>query len=153
MTMLPPSGWYPDYADPQRLLRWWDGGAWTAYTHPLPSAAGVAAQPPGFGAPGSYGQQPVQSWQRSAGLGYGTRGSGPASGRVSFSQRNRLSLIALGLVAVYVALAASTHFVFLGIAPALLGARAIGRREPLSPVAIVAAGVAVVVAFIALSHR
>src|SRR5712691_6516197 len=30
---MPPPGWYPDPSLPQ-MLRWWDGGAWTANLHP-----------------------------------------------------------------------------------------------------------------------
>ncbi|WP_307794545.1 PrsW family glutamic-type intramembrane protease [Leifsonia sp. TF02-11] len=32
--LLPPSGWYPDPYD-QRMLRWWSGAEWTAYTYPV----------------------------------------------------------------------------------------------------------------------
>ena len=32
-----PAGWYPDAHDPH-LLRWWDGSAWTAHTHPAERA-------------------------------------------------------------------------------------------------------------------
>ena len=39
MTSLPP-GWYPDHHDP-RLLRWWDGNAWTYHVQPRPGMASV----------------------------------------------------------------------------------------------------------------
>lgn len=37
VTSLPP-GWYPDHHDP-RLLRWWDGNAWSYHVQPRPGAA------------------------------------------------------------------------------------------------------------------
>lgn len=43
------AGWYADAADP-RLIRWWDGAAWTEHTQPNPSAPSApqpsAPQPP-----------------------------------------------------------------------------------------------------------
>jgi hypothetical protein len=71
----------------------------------------------------------------------------------SFAQRNSLSLSALGVVAVYIALAVVTHFVLIGVVPVLLAVRAVQRRETLAPLAIVAAAAAVVVAFTVLSHH
>ncbi|GAA1734778.1 DUF2510 domain-containing protein [Microcella frigidaquae] len=47
------AGWYTDAADP-RLIRWWDGAAWTEHTQPNPDAAPApipAAPPPAAAAP------------------------------------------------------------------------------------------------------
>jgi len=71
--------------------------------------------------------------------------------RLTFAQRNSLSLIAIGVVAVYILLAVSTHVVLLGIFPVLMSVRAIKRREALAPVAVIAALVAVSVAIITLT--
>ncbi len=41
-----PEGWYPDPADSERLVRWWDGTAWTDRTQPRfleQPAAAIAA--------------------------------------------------------------------------------------------------------------
>jgi RsiW-degrading membrane proteinase PrsW (M82 family) len=38
--VLPPSGWYPDPYDP-RMLRWWSGAEWTAYTYPVAAVQAV----------------------------------------------------------------------------------------------------------------
>jgi hypothetical protein len=35
-TTAPAAGWYPDPTEPERLLRWWDGNAWSAYTTDVP---------------------------------------------------------------------------------------------------------------------
>ena len=68
-------------------------------------------------------------------------------------QRNRLTLTAIAVVAVYVLIAATTRVVVLGIFPLLLSFRAFQRREALAPVALIAAIVAVVIALSALSHH
>ncbi len=39
-----PPGWYPDPSDP-RLVRWWDGHAWTAHQAPLQAPQQVQYQP------------------------------------------------------------------------------------------------------------
>ena len=70
---------------------------------------------------------------------------------LSFAQRNSVSLIAIGVVALYILLAVSTHIVLLGIFPVLMSVRAIKRREALAPFAVIAALVAVGVAIIALT--
>jgi cytochrome c biogenesis protein CcdA len=54
-----------------------------------------------------------------------------------------LSLTAAGLATLYFFLAISTHFVLLGIAPALMCVRAFQRKEQLAPLALVAAIVAI----------
>lgn len=45
------AGWYTDAADP-RLIRWWDGAAWTEHTQPNPEAAPapIPVAPPPFAA-------------------------------------------------------------------------------------------------------
>jgi len=84
---------------------------------------------------------------------YGTAsyGSTYALANVSFATRNRHSLTAIGVVALYVLLAMTTHFVLIGIVPVMLSIRAIKAEESLAPAAVAAAVIAVVVAFAALA--
>jgi len=46
----PPPAWYPDPGD-GRVLRWWDGTAWTPHTQPLPDLQPPAGPPPGTAPP------------------------------------------------------------------------------------------------------
>jgi len=61
--------------------------------------------------------------------------------------RNRDSVIALALVAVYIFIASTSHVALLGIAPLLASIRALTRREPLAILALLAAIAAIVVGF------
>ncbi len=61
-------------------------------------------------------------------------------------QQNRTTIAVLGVVGLYLLLAASTHIVLLGIFPVSMSLRALRRREPFAFVAVAAAVVAVVVA-------
>lgn len=45
------AGWYPDPGD-TRLLRYWDGGAWTPYTQPQADHRGPVTNPNTFPPPG-----------------------------------------------------------------------------------------------------
>jgi Protein of unknown function (DUF2510) len=133
-------GWHPDPSNPGGALRWWDGSAWTTHTHPAaPNApqalAGSATITPTYG---------------SAPYGSASYGSTYASANVSFAQRNRHSLTAIAVVAAYVLLAVTTHFVLIGIVPIMLSVRAIKAKETLAPAAVIAAVIAVVVALTAL---
>ena len=57
-----PAGWYPDPRD-QRLVRYWDGTRWTAYTQPrVPGPAGAYAPPAGAAARGSSSPAWWQTW-------------------------------------------------------------------------------------------
>jgi hypothetical protein len=70
---------------------------------------------------------------------------------VPFAHRNQRSLTAIGFAALYVVVAVATHVVFFGIIPAMAAVRAFQRKEPLAPVAAVAAGLAVVIAVAGLT--
>jgi hypothetical protein len=140
-TNAAPPGWHPDPSNPGGGLRWWDGMTWTQHTQRPPAA--VAAPYGSVAAPAApYG---------SAGAPYGSVAPAYAPGNLSFAHRNSLSLIAIGVVVIYVLLAVSTHVVLLGIFPVLMSVRATRRREALAPVAVVAALVAVGVAIITLT--
>jgi Protein of unknown function (DUF2510) len=117
MADVPP-GWHPDPTDPQSRVRWWDGSSWTDHTQPTGSV------PPAM---------PVVPQRVLL--------AGPTSG---FYQQNRSTVTALGVVALYLVLAAATHIVLLGIFPASLAYRAVRRREPFAFVAVIAAIVGVV---------
>ena len=68
--MAAAANWYSDPADPSRL-RWWDGGAWTEHTAPVPTqpapATGAYAPVPGiqyaYGSQYAYGVQPLHTAQ------------------------------------------------------------------------------------------
>jgi uncharacterized protein DUF2510 len=143
-TNAAPPGWHPDPANPTGAMRWWDGAAWSDQTQPVsPASTAQYGQPgPQYGPATPYGSA-VPSGAT------GRRGYGVGAG-VGFRQRNTLSLTAIGVVALYVLLALTTRFVLLGIFPVLMSIRATRRREPLAPVAIAAAVIAVVVAVLAL---
>jgi hypothetical protein len=68
---------------------------------------------------------------------------------------NGFSWMAIGFSAVYLVLAISTNFVFLGIVPVVSAVRAFHRRETLAPLAAVAAAVAIgsSVFFLIHGHR
>jgi hypothetical protein len=74
------------------------------------------------------------------------------SGTGSFAQRNRASLTAVVVSAIYVALAFSSGVVLFGILPVLMCVRAFQRRETLAPLSAIAAVVAVAVAIIAFTR-
>ena len=80
---------------------------------------------------------------------YGASTYAPAN--LTFAKRNRHSLTAIGVVALYVLLAVTTHFVLIGIVPVMLSIRAVKAKETLAPAAVAAAVIAVVVAFAALA--
>ena len=124
-----PPGWHPDPSNPGGALRWWDGVAWTTHTRQAAPSASQAAAP----LPIALLTQPY------------------APANVSFAQRNRHCLTAIGVVALYVLLAMTTHFVLIGIVPVMLSIRAFKAKETLAPAAVAAAIIAVVVAFSALS--
>jgi Protein of unknown function (DUF2510) len=157
-TTAAPAGWHPDPSNPSGALRWWDGSAWTTHTHaavasvqqpaatpqqPVATATHVAATQVAAWPGGTVTITPNQVSQSYGGGTY-------ASAKLSFAQRNRHSLTAIGVVALYVLLAVTTHFVLLGIFPVLLSVRAIKAKETLAPAAVAAAVVAVLVAFAAL---
>jgi Protein of unknown function (DUF2510) len=147
---IAPAGWHPDPSNPAGALRWWDGSAWTAHTHPAVAAPPPAAQ---YGAPppaAQYGAPPPAWAAGHSGVATGYAPVRQAQQQLSFAKRNSLSLTAAGVVGLYVVLALTTGIVFLGIFPVILSVRAIGRKEPLAPAAVVAAIAAIAVAFLAL---
>jgi hypothetical protein len=159
-----PPGWHPDPANPSAAVRWWDGTQWTEHARAYPGggqaapgwgsqheavwggpAAGLApAHPPPVGYHG-YGGGP---YDRAASNGSSYGGFAPAP---SFARRNQGSLTAIGVAALYVMVAVTVHFVFIGIVPAMAAVRAFRRKESLAPVAAVAAAVAIVVSLTVLS--
>jgi hypothetical protein len=126
-TNAAPPGWHPDPSNPGGSLRWWDGIAWTNHTH-------EAAPTASYGAPESYGAPPAYR----------------ASTSTSYATRNKRSLTAIGVTALYIVLAMAAHIVFIGILPVAMAIRAIRQKEQLAPFAVVAAVIAVILAFTAL---
>jgi hypothetical protein len=135
---LPPAGWYPDpNGSPHQ--RWWNGQDWTddlAQTAATPAAVGASTPATGY-APQSYPGYPSARPYQGA----------PRNGL----QSSRYSLITVGVSALYVLLAATSHVVFIGVLPALMAFRSFQAKEKLAPVAAVAAVVSIIVAFTALS--
>jgi hypothetical protein len=158
-TSIAPPGWHPDPSNPGAALRWWDGRAWTAHTHPASANApqpAASLQPAPASAP-SVATTAAAAWPGSSTTitpNYGTPpsyGGGQYAGaNLSFAKRNSLSLTAIGVVVLYVLLAMTTHFVLIGILPVLMSVRAIKAKETLAPAAVAAAIIAVLVAFAAL---
>jgi hypothetical protein len=177
-TNAAPPGWHPDPSNPGGALRWWDGLTWTHHTQQhtaVPTASdGACAAPAAWPGAGSVtaggsptGGYPTGGHQAggyqtggyqaggyqaggSPGAAYPSGGYGQAQ-QLSFAKQNSLSLTAIGVVALYVVIAMSSHVVLLGIFPVMLSVRAISRKEQLAPVAVIAAIVAVVVAFMAIA--
>lgn len=181
MTATPPPGWYPDPGNPAGHRWWdgaqWTQHTNTppvpaqpaatvavpapAAATPAPAAAtpAPAVATPGYGTPGygagGYGTPGYGT------PGYGTTGYGaaaygspyqtPGAANRSFATANRYTLITLAVVAVYVVLAFATGIVFIGIFPVLMSVRAFQAKEKLAPAALVAAILAVVIAFAVLS--
>jgi uncharacterized membrane protein YidH (DUF202 family) len=56
------------------------------------------------------------------------------------------------VAALYVVIAVATHFVLIGILPLMASIRAVRRREPLAPLAVMAAVVALVIGISAFAH-
>ena len=141
------AGWHPDPSNPAGALRWWDGNAWTAHVQPIQPIQPIQpmAQP---GTPGGAGTPGAP-----AAPAYYPPVAPPlvAAAPRTVVQRNSLSLVAVGVVTVYVLLALVTHFVLLGIFPVLLAFRAVRAKEQLAPLAIVAAVIAIGVALLALA--
>lgn len=154
-TSTAPPGWHPDPSNPGGALRWWDGSAWTTHTHQVasqapqtvaPAAAVLPTRPAPVAAPAAWPGGSATITPNAASGSYGS----PYAANVSFAKRNQMSLTAIGVVALYVLIAMSTHFVFIGILPVLMSIRAIRAKETLAPAAVAAAIIAVLVAFAAL---
>jgi hypothetical protein len=146
-TNAAPPGWHPDPSNPGGALRWWDGIAWTHHTQ---QPAAVPTAP--YGVPAAPAAWPNAGSATTGGYptgGYPTSPYGQAQ-QLSFAKQNSLSLTAIGVVALYIVIAMSTRIVVFGIFPVMLSVRAISRRESLAPVAVIAAIIAVGVAFMAL---
>jgi hypothetical protein len=126
------AGWHRDPQYPSALMRWWDGSRWTEHTQRAPTLPQLSG--PSFAQP-------------RAASGYGRVGVAP-----TVWQRNRTTGTVLAVVAAYLVLAATTGIVLLGIMPVMMSITALRRKEPLGIVAVVAAGVAVVIGFTALAH-
>lgn len=122
----------------------------------------------GRGGQGPYDPGGDARWGPMGGGGWGPMGGGwggrrgpmspgPGSGGPgiggTFAQRNSLSLVAIGVAALYVVVAVTSRFVFFGILPILMSIRAVRRREALAPFAVAAAVITLVIAIVVGSHH
>lgn len=161
--MNPVAGWYPDPGDPSGL-RWWDGAAWTAHTHVAPVAAPVAAAEPVAAAQPAAAAAPSWSAAHTSAVpgagpttnAFGTPGYAPIAAPAAVaahasSAPNRYAFITFGIVALYLVIAFVSHFVVIGILPLGMSLRSKAANEPLAPIAIGAAVVAIVVAVLTLT--
>jgi len=147
---LPPPGWYLDPAQPQHLVRWWNGSAWTDHTGPAapqatapaPAAAAAAAAAAGPATYGAFTVMPAPTRRE--------------PGRGAYALRaNPRSRAVFVIEAVYILLAAFTGFFLIGFLPLVLSVRAITAREQLGPFALAftVVGFVVSVALAAHHHR
>ncbi len=140
-----PAGWHPDPNLPQGSLRWWDGSQWTEHVQPAPVAPPAStlssiAQPHASVATGLE-QLAARGAQTTA----------PARQRSLF-EINSTTFVTFGVVALYILVAASTGIVLLGIFPVMLSIRAFRRGEPLAPLAMAAAALALLIALSAIAR-
>ena len=150
-----PPGWHPDPHLPAGTLRWWDGANWTERTQ---AAQGAEPSPPvapaasdsaaGFAAYGAPSATP--------GFAEFAAGAGTAlqqRGQKGLVERNPKTFTTIAVVFAYLVLASATGIVLIGIFPAILSVRAFQRREPLAPVAIASAAVAIMFSLSVLGHH
>lgn len=142
MTSQAPAGWYPDPSGAPGQ-RWWDGAAWStsvspAVPQPVESAhvpdsrfGGTTLPATTAGSPSPYVYPGAQQGMP-AGAGSG----------------NRFALITFGVVALYIVIAMETRVVIFGFLPLMFSLRSRRQREPLAPLAIGAAVLAIAVAAI-----
>ena len=147
----PAAGWYTDPAGTGGV-RWWDGYRWTGNIHPPAGYPPTGYPPTGYppagyrpAGPDSTGDPTVADAGRQQtfkpGPGYGGTGSS-----ASLLQRNRLSLIAVAVIAGYAVLAFVVHIVLFGLLPILFAVRAVRAREPLAVPAVVLSALVLVFA-------
>jgi hypothetical protein len=146
MTSVAPAGWYPDPSGAPGH-RWWDGQAWSDATAPVMQPA-FAMQPNVPAAPGTgYAmapqtvQAPQNAWQHSSANGYPVAQSRPVA--ATGWAANRLALITMGVVVLYIVIALETRFVIFGFLPLALSLRSKRAGESLAPFAIGAAMVSI----------
>jgi Protein of unknown function (DUF2510) len=123
-----------DIAEPLyfRTPRSWDGSHWTNHVHQMAAPSSPQMSPAAYDPANGFQPQTSRAGRRTH------RGS-------RLRGANQASFTAIGVAALYVLVAVTTHFVLIGIVPLIASIRAVRRRERLAPLAIVAAAVALVV--------
>ena len=149
MNAVPP-GWHPDPNLPPGSLRWWDGSQWTEHVHTPqtePRAAVGGAQATATIATAATSTSAEPQAATATGLEqFATSGVSSIGRERSLFERNPTTFWTLAVVAIYLFIDTSTGVTILGIFPVGLSIRSFRHGEPLAPLAMAAAVLAVLVA-------
>jgi hypothetical protein len=77
----------------------------------------------------------------------------PIGDNASFAARNQASIAAIVVSGIYIAIALTSSFFFIGFVPVMMSIRAARQRERLMPLAVLAAAAVVIVTVLRLQHR
>jgi len=146
MSVAPP-GWSPDQNPATGAIRHEDGSRPAVHTHqvvPAPQFAEAGTDP-------AQGVTQFAAYDPPAAATSAVQFAAAPVAQRTLMQRNSTTFTAIFVVALYLVLAATTGIVLIGIFPAMLSFRAFQRREPLAPVAVAAAAVAIIFSFTVVS--
>jgi hypothetical protein len=146
MSVAPP-GWNPDQNPAAGAIRPEDGSRPTVHAHHVVPAPQFAEA----GADSAQGATQFAAYDPPAAATSAVQFAAAPVAQRTLTQRNSTTFTAIFVVALYLVLATTTGIVLIGIFPAMLAFRALQRREPLAPVAVAAAAVAIIFSFTVLA--